>query len=86
MFSTRAYQNLSNHYYVPYQVLEQLGCVAYKLLLPDSIHIHHVLHVSVLKLYYQPQDTIILPTIELPLEEGVATLKPQQIMETRWVK
>ncbi|KAA8550347.1 hypothetical protein F0562_002031 [Nyssa sinensis] len=84
---TIASQKLSNRYYGPYQILEHLGSVAYKLLLTDSARIHPVFHVSLLKPYYLPHDNLIPPTIDLPPfnEEGVVALEPQQVLETRWV-
>jgi len=75
---------LHSKYYGPFRVLEKVGKVAYKLLLPDHCHLHPVFHVSQLKKHIGPK---VVPTQDLPLvdEHGNIKVAPHQILQRRMI-
>ncbi|MCI10865.1 hypothetical protein A2U01_0031962, partial [Trifolium medium] len=78
----RLNQKLSPRYYGPYEVLQKIGTVAYKLRLPDDTRVHPVFHASLLK-------KAVTPNVEpqpLPVcmnEEWYLEPIPEEAMDTR---
>jgi len=80
--SYRSSQKLAAKYYRPYQVIEKLGVVAYKLALPSSSTIHPVLHVSQLKKHVGNHVVQSSP----PITHQSPTLQPLAILDRRMTR
>lgn len=65
--ASRAHQKLAFKYFGPYEILERVGQVAYKLLLPSSSAVHPVFHVSQLKKCIS-NATQVLPSLPVDIE------------------
>ncbi|OIT21745.1 hypothetical protein A4A49_52581, partial [Nicotiana attenuata] len=61
--STRHFTKLSFKYYGPYQLLEKVGTVAYKLALPSQLLLHPTFHVSLLNPCYEVPANVNHPPI-----------------------
>ena len=58
-FHSGSYEKLPPHYCGPFEVLERVGPVAYKLALPSHIKVHDVFHVSLFKKYVHDPTHVI---------------------------
>ncbi|WVZ98121.1 hypothetical protein U9M48_043599 [Paspalum notatum var. saurae] len=75
---------LGPRFYGPFKVLERIGEVAYRLLLPKGARLHNVFHVGLLKPYNgdEPVDTPDLP----PVHHGRVCLLPQHVLRGRMAR
>lgn len=82
---SRSNQKLAPKFYGPYQVLQRVGPVAYKLALPRTSKIHPVFHVSLLKKKLG-QHTVSQATLPAISDSGVIEPRPAAILDRRLVK
>lgn len=83
--SMRRDYKLAPKYYGPYQILEKVGQVAYKLALPANSMIHPVFHVSLLK---RKLGSNVVPEKQLPAVDlqGAFQVEPVEVLDRRLVK
>ncbi len=82
---TRVNRKLYFRFYGPFQVLERVGEVAYRLALPSSSLIHPVVHVSQLKQALAASETAS-PRLPVLRPKPEASLVPLQVMDHRFVR
>jgi hypothetical protein len=81
-FGLRRSIKLTSKYYGPFRVLEKIGSLSYKILLPKGVKIHPVFHVSQLKKHLGKN---AVPQQEIPLvtPDGKIKTEPMKVLETR---
>jgi hypothetical protein len=82
---SRKQGKLAARFYGPFQIVEKVGAVAYRLELPEEAQIHNVFHVSCLK---PKLGQSVLPIAKLPLVDsmGHLSLEPIRILDQRTIK
>ena len=74
---------LSPRYCGPFEVLERIGQVAYRLAFPTSTRAHNVFHVSLLKKYVDdPKHVINWGVIQVE-PKGELEIKPMSILDRK---
>lgn len=78
----RKNKKLSLRYFGPFEIIEKIGEVAFKLLLPDSTKIHPVFHISLLKKFLGDSKQQYFP-LPLTTTEFGPILLPYKVLDSR---
>jgi len=81
----RVCPKLAFKFFGPYEILERVGSVAYRLALPESSAIHPVFHVSQLKEFI-PDHTPVFHELPKIAELDIVEAIPEAILDRRLVK
>ena len=76
----KGFNKLSPRFYGPFQVVQKVGLVAYKLNLPTNCSVHPVFHVSCLKLNLG-SNVVPVPTLPPVTSASVLNLEPVAILQ-----
>ena len=74
---------LAARYCGPFEILERIGPVAYMLALPESMTVHNVFHVSLLKKYIPYANHVIDWNVIQVEQEGVLQVHPVRILDQK---
>ena len=78
------YNKLNPKYYGPFQVVDKVGTVAYRLALPTAAMVHPVFHVSQLKKFHSSK--AVMGTFLRCDEDGLLAVTPYKVLERKMVK
>ncbi|KAJ0091152.1 hypothetical protein Patl1_14741 [Pistacia atlantica] len=81
----RPYQKLASKFFGPYQIIERVGNVAYRLQLPVEAKIYPVFHVALLKRRLGDHG-VVQPTLPPYADDGLPLLQPAAVLGERWVQ
>jgi hypothetical protein len=75
---------LAARFWGPFEILERIGRVAYMILLPSSISVHNVFHVSLLKKYIIDANHVIDWNVIQVEQEGAFQVHPVHILDRKF--
>ena len=79
----RASMKFAPCYFGPYQIIQKIGTVAYKLALPSGSHIHNVFHVSLLRKHLGPTVTQLFTELPPVTDDSRILPQPEAVLDRR---